>query len=185
MYAFLPRSRHPARALRQARGGTSEAELPALAELEQRGRANGLVGMRRLVGEEIAEHEPHASGVAALHVAETGIVDYTRVTETLGRLVREAGRPSRRMPASARSNAQRQRRARNCPRTVHCRALINCGGLQSDRIARLCGVDPGLRIVPFRGDYYELVPSAALPRAQPALPGAGPEFPFLGVHFTR
>jgi L-2-hydroxyglutarate oxidase len=165
---------------------TSEAELPALAELERRGHANGLVGMRRLAGDEIAEYEPHARGLAALHVPETGIVDYPRVTETLGRLVLEAGGT---VETNARVRAVRRTAdglvLETTRRDVQCRALVNCGGLQSDRIARMCGVDPKLRIVPFRGDYYELAPERRSLVRNLLYPVPDPEFPFLGVHFTR
>ena len=165
---------------------TSEAELPALAELERRGRANGLVDMRRLAAEEIAEYEPHARGLAALHVPETGIVDYPRVTETLARLVLEAGGT---VETDARVRAVRRTAGglvlEAARRDVQCRALVNCGGLQSDRIARMCGVDPKLRIVPFRGDYYELAPERRSLVRNLLYPVPDPEFPFLGVHFTR
>jgi (S)-2-hydroxyglutarate dehydrogenase len=186
MYAFCRDHGIPHERCGKLVVATTEAELPALEELERRGRANGLIGMRRLVGEEIAEHEPHARGVAALHVTETGIVDYTRVTETLARLVREAGGT---VETNARVCAVR-RSAGNlvletADRTVHCRALVNCGGLQSDRIARLCGVDPTVRIVPFRGDYYELVPERLSLVRNLLYPVPDPQFPFLGVHFTR
>jgi (S)-2-hydroxyglutarate dehydrogenase len=186
MYAFCRDHGIPHERCGKLVVATSPAELPALAELERRGLANGLVDMRRLTGEEIAEHEPHARGVAALHVTETGIVDYPRVTETLGRLVREAGGT---VETDARVRAVRRVAdglvLETAHRTVHCRALVNCGGLQSDRIARLCGVDPKLRIVPFRGDYYELVPERRSLVRNLLYPVPDPEFPFLGVHFTR
>jgi L-2-hydroxyglutarate oxidase len=186
MYAFCRDHGIPHERCGKLVVATEQAELPALAELERRGRANGLVGMRRLTGEEIAEHEPHARGVAALHVAETGIVDYRRVTEMLGRLVREAGAT---VETDARVRAVRRAAGsvvlETAHRTVHCRGLVNCGGLQSDRIARLCGVDPGLRIVPFRGDYYQLVPERRSLVRNLLYPVPDPQFPFLGVHFTR
>ncbi len=186
MYAFCRDHGIPHERCGKLVVATEQAELPALAELERRGHANGLVGMRRLTGEEIAEHEPHARGVAALHVAETGIVDYTRVTEMLGRLVREAGAT---VETDARVRAVRRAAGsvvlETAHRTVHCRGLVNCGGLQSDRIARLCGVEPGLRIVPFRGDYYQLVPERRCLVRNLLYPVPDPQFPFLGVHFTR
>jgi L-2-hydroxyglutarate oxidase len=186
MYAFCRDHGIPHERCGKLVVATSAAELPALAELERRGLANGLADMRRLRGEEIAEHEPHARGVAALHVTETGIVDYPRVTETLGRLVREAG-------GTVETDARVRAILRvadglvleTAQRTVHCRSLVNCGGLQSDRIARLCGIDPKLRIVPFRGDYYELVPERRSLVRNLLYPVPDPEFPFLGVHFTR
>jgi L-2-hydroxyglutarate oxidase len=186
MYAFCRDHGIPHERCGKLVVATSEAELPALAELERRGRANGLVGMRRLAGDEIAEHEPHARGLAALHVPETGIVDYPRVTETLARLVLQTGGT---VETDARVRAVRRTAdglvLETARRSVHCRALVNCGGLQSDRIARMCGVDPGLRIVPFRGDYYELVPERRSLVRNLLYPVPDPEFPFLGVHFTR
>jgi L-2-hydroxyglutarate oxidase len=119
-------------------------------------------------------------------VPETGIVDYPRVTETLGRLVLEAGGT---VETNARVRAVRRTAdglvLETTRRDVQCRALVNCGGLQSDRIARMCGVDPKLRIVPFRGDYYELAPERRSLVRNLLYPVPDPEFPFLGVHFTR
>ena len=164
----------------------SPAELPALDELERRGRANGLAGLRRLAAGEIAEYEPHAAGVAALHVPETGIVDYTGVSIAMAGAVRAAGGEvctgvrvtgCRRMPGElvlATSAGD-----------VRCKALVNCGGLWSDRIACLCGVAPGLKIIPFRGEYHELIPARRQLVRNLIYPVPDPRFPFLGVHFTR
>jgi L-2-hydroxyglutarate oxidase len=163
-----------------------ESELPALQELERRGQANGLRGLRRLSTEEIREHEPHIAGIAGLLVPETGIADYPCVTETYARLVRQAG------GAIALGT-----RVHGCRRLADglvlettagefaCRSLVNCAGLQSDRIARLCGVEPGLQIIPFRGEYYELVPERCFLVRNLVYPVPDPRFPFLGVHFTR
>ena len=165
---------------------TRASELPALDELERRGRANGLEGLRRLRGEEIREHEPHAAGIAGLFVPETGIVDYSQVAQAFADCVREAGGEIR-----IRSRVRGFRRApdalilETASGEVRCRHLINCGGLQSDRLARLCGVDPRLRIVPFRGEYYEIVPERRHLVNNLIYPVPDPRFPFLGVHFTR
>ncbi|HET7090862.1 MAG TPA: L-2-hydroxyglutarate oxidase [Anaerolineae bacterium] len=165
---------------------TSEDELPALNELERRGRENGLNGMRRLRGEEIRDYEPHAGGIAGLHVPETGIVDYVQVAQTVASLVWQTGGEVR-----LRSRVRRFHRAADAlaletdSGTVDCRNLINCGGLHSDRIARMCGVDPGLRIVPFRGEYYELISNRRSLVRNLIYPVPDPRFPFLGVHFTR
>lgn len=165
---------------------THERELPALQELERRGNANGLHGLRRLGPEEIREYEPHVSGIAGLLVPETGIVDYSEVTRAFAEMVRSAG-------GSIQTGAQ----VRGCRRTADglllettrgeacCRYLINCAGLQSDRIARMCGIDPQLRIIPFRGEYYELVPERRFLVRHLIYPVPDPRFPFLGVHFTR
>lgn len=165
---------------------THESELPLLEELYRRGQVNGLQGLRRLNVDELHEFEPHTSGLAALLVPETGIVDYAKVTEVYARLVREAGGT---IKTSARvRNFQRKGSdlvLETSSGTVHCRHLISCGGLQADRIARLCGVDPRLMIVPFRGEYYELIPERRFLVKNLIYPVADPRFPFLGVHFTR
>jgi L-2-hydroxyglutarate oxidase len=163
-----------------------DGELPALDELEQRGKANGLKGLRRLGAEELREVEPHVAAVAGLLVPETGIVDYVQVVETYGHLVRQAGGEIRLRTRVI--GFQRESDGLVLETTqgaVRCRNLINCGGLQCDRIARMCGLDPGLKIVPFRGEYYELVPERHHLVNALIYPVPDPSFPFLGVHFTR
>jgi (S)-2-hydroxyglutarate dehydrogenase len=165
---------------------TVPAEVPRLDELERRGRANGLSEIRRLTPEGIRELEPHCSGIDGLWVPQTGIVDYTAVTEAYARIVRERGGEVR---TSARVTGLRRDGAAFVLETaagaVRCRHLINCAGLQSDRVARRCGVSPGLQIVPFRGEYYELVPERQHLVRNLIYPVPDPAFPFLGVHFTR
>ncbi|MBI3329296.1 MAG: L-2-hydroxyglutarate oxidase [Nitrospinae bacterium] len=165
---------------------THARELPALEELERRGRANGLQGVRKLAPQEIREYEPHAAGIAGLLVPETGIVDYTQVAQAFAEVVRTGG-----------GEIQTGARVHRCRRyadelvlettggEVHCRSLINCAGLYSDHVARLCGVNPSLQIVPFRGEYYELVPERHDLVKNLIYPVPDPRFPFLGVHFTR
>jgi L-2-hydroxyglutarate oxidase len=165
---------------------TRESELPLLEELERRGRANGLQGLRRLTAAEIPEYEPHVTGLAALLVPETGIADYAAVTRTLATLLQKAGhgvRTGARVLACRRETGGLVLETTAGP--VACRYLINCGGLQSDRVARLCGVEPGVQVVPFRGEYYELVPERRHLVKNLVYPVADPRFPFLGVHFTR
>lgn len=165
---------------------TLPEELPRLEKLAERGEANGLQGLRRLRGEELQEYEPHVAGLAGLHVPQTGIVDYVQVSNTYAKLVEKAG-----------GSIQTQTRLLSCQREpnelrlattqgeIRCRYLVNCGGLQSDRVARLCGIDPKLKIVPFRGEYYELVPEKHSLVKNLIYPVPDPAFPFLGVHFTR
>ena len=165
---------------------TREAELPALEELERRGAANGLQGLKRLGPGEMREYEPHASGIRALWVPETGIVDYVKVTAAFADVVREAGGT---INVRSRVHGFHQKNGQMTLATtrgeIHCRGLINCAGLQCDRIARLCGAAPGLRIIPFRGEYYELVPERQSLVRNLIYPVPDPKFPFLGVHFTR
>lgn len=165
---------------------TREEQLPVLEELRRRGEANGLTGLRRLRPEEIRETEPHATGIAGLLVPQTGIVDYVKVTEAYADEVRQGGgavllgAPVRRIVSEGGGMVLETGAGE-----VRCRHLVNCAGLQSDRVARLAGVEPGVRIVPFRGEYYELVPERRHLVSNLIYPVPDPEFPFLGVHFTR
>lgn len=160
---------------------THEEELPRLDELERRGQANGLSGLRRLRAEEIRAVEPHAAGIAALHVPETGIVDYPAVARAYSRHIERHGG---RILTNARVSAVRPGLVvETTAGNVACSRLVNCAGLQSDRIARLCGAKPDVRIVPFRGEYYELT-RTDLVRGL-IYPVPDPRFPFLGVHLTR
>jgi L-2-hydroxyglutarate oxidase len=165
---------------------TREDELPRLDDLERRGQANGLTGLRRLRKEEIRGHEPHAAGIAALWVPETGIVDYPAVAQAYGRRIEARG-------GTVWTGARVQAVRRDGPGlvvettrgTVACKSLVNCAGLQSDRVARLCGAPVDVRIIPFRGEYYELVPERRDLVRGLIYPVPDPSFPFLGVHLTR
>jgi len=168
---------------------TRREQLPALEMLAERGRANGLDGVRRLDPVAIRELEPHCRGIAGLHVPETGIVDYVRVTECYAEDVRALGGT---IVTSARVRGIRVEGDELTVETTAgdhtARYLVSCTGLHCDRVARMAGINPGIRIVPFRGEYYELVPDA---RGEIDLvtnliyPVPDPSFPFLGVHFTR
>jgi L-2-hydroxyglutarate oxidase len=163
-----------------------EKEIPALNELERRGRANGIQGMKRLSKEELREYEPHAAGVEGLWVPATGIVDYVHVTEKYAEIVQKSGGEVRTGTRVAGFKREPDGIILETNKDeVRCRNLINCGGLQSDRIARMAGVDPGLRITPFRGEYYELIPEKRHLVKNLIYPVPDPAFPFLGVHFTR
>lgn len=163
-----------------------EREVPRLDELERRGRANGLADIRRLSAGEIREHEPHAAGVAALHVPVTGIADYPAVTRAMAGVVRDAGGEVR-----TGAGVHRVRRTpdgfalQTAAGDLLARRIVNCAGLQCDRVARLCGVEPGVRIIPFRGEYYDLVESKRGLVRNLIYPVPDPRFPFLGVHYTR
>jgi L-2-hydroxyglutarate oxidase len=163
-----------------------EEELPALTELERRGRANGLDGMRRIGPEEIRELEPHVAGLAGLHVPDTGIVDYTAATRAFAALAVERGAELRlgaRFLRAAADGAGLVVETTAGP--IRARLLVNCAGLHSDRVARRCGAEPGLRIVPFRGEYYEIVEERRALVRNLVYPVPDARFPFLGVHFTR
>ncbi|MCK4413374.1 MAG: L-2-hydroxyglutarate oxidase [Candidatus Eisenbacteria sp.] len=161
-------------------------ELPMLDQLMRRATANGLEGLCRLAAEEIREREPAAAGLAGLWVPQTGIVDYTQVTHRLAARVTEAGgaiHTGARVTGIHRDAGRLRLEATE--KEVRCRLMINCAGLQSDRIAQRSGVNPDLRIVPFRGEYYELHPERRRLVRSLIYPVPDPTLPFLGVHFTR
>ncbi len=161
-------------------------DLPALAELERRGVANGLDGMRRLTAAELREHEPEVAGVEGLFVPQTGIVDFVGMTEVYARHVCAAGgevRTSTRFTGLKRDSDGLVLETNRG--VVRAKGLVNCAGLQCDRVARLCGVEPGVAIIPFRGEYYEVKPDRQHLVRNLIYPVPDPRFPFLGVHFTR
>ena len=165
---------------------TRPEELPRLDELERRGAANGLEGLRRLGPEEIREHEPHAAGIAGLFVPQTGIVDFVGMARALAAEIAAAGGEvrlgARVLGARADGDALVVETAEGAFRA---RRVIGCAGLHADRVARACGLEPGVCIVPFRGEYHLLAGARrSLVRAL-IYPVPDPRFPFLGVHFTR
>ena len=163
-----------------------DTEIERLEALHRRGIENGLDGIRRLTGPELKEFEPHVAGVGGLHVPQTGIVDYEVVARKYAELIERAGgliRTGARLLAVQRAGAELV--LQTTQGDFSCKHLINCGGLQSDRVARLCGLDPGVQVVPFRGEYYALVPEKRYLVKNLIYPVPDPRFPFLGVHFTR
>jgi L-2-hydroxyglutarate oxidase LhgO len=165
---------------------THADEVPRLDELERRGRANGLEGIERIGPEALREHEPHAAGVAALFVPQTGIVDYREVARAYAR---ELDRRGAKLQTGALVTAIDRRGDRvvveSTAGAVEARVLVSCAGLASDRIARLAGLDVDVAIVPFRGEYWMLSPERAHLVRNLIYPVPDPAFPFLGVHFTR
>ncbi len=164
---------------------TTSDELPRLDELERRGTANGLRGMRRLAAGEMARYEPAAAGIAALWVEETGIVDFSAVAAAYARRIEAAGGEIRRACPFVALRAGDTLRVRSGQDELETRHLVNCAGLESDRVARRCGVDPQVRIVPFRGEYFTLRPERRSLLRNLLYPVPDPRFPFLGVHLTR
>ena len=165
---------------------TRADELARLEELRKRGEANGLTNLRLIGPEELVQIEPHATGLRALVVPSTGVTDYALVCDKYAELIGASGGT---ILTSAAATAIRRSAHEIVVETskgaFSTGALINCAGLYSDRISRMAGDDPGVMIVPFRGEYYDLVPErASLVRAL-IYPVPDPRFPFLGVHFTR
>jgi L-2-hydroxyglutarate oxidase LhgO len=161
-------------------------ELPRLEELRKRGEANGLAGLRMIGAEELREIEPHATGIQALVVPSTGITDYAQVCEKYAELIVARGGT---VLTSAAAQGIRRLASEIVIETSRgafsTTSLINCAGLFSDRISRMAGDEPGVMIVPFRGEYYDLVPERASLVRSLIYPVPDPRFPFLGVHFTR
>lgn len=185
MYRFCGEENVPYRRCGKLVVAIRKEELPRLAALEERGRANG-VTLRRLRPEEIREHEPEVVGIAGLWVEETGVVNYSVVTHAMSkRLARLGGevRTGHRVLAIRREGQILiLETSRGLFRTSR---MVNCAGLQSDRVARLAGIEPEVRIVPFRGEYYVLRPERAGLVRGLIYPVPDPGLPFLGVHFTR
>ncbi len=175
---------------------TDESEVPGLRKLAERAVANK-VEARWLTSAEAREYEPHVRAVAALRVEATGIVDYRGVCRALADDVRAAGGTIRfgeeilaaRTVAQGEGQGGSRARGRVEVRTsradLEADALVVCAGLHADRVARACGLDPEARIVPFRGEYFELKPAARELVRGLIYPVPDPRFPFLGVHLTR
>jgi (S)-2-hydroxyglutarate dehydrogenase len=164
---------------------TSAVEHPRLQGLYERGTANGIQGLELIGPERAREIEPHAAAGRALYSPNTAIVDYAKITNAMAARFAERGG---RIIKQARVHAIRRSDGflylETSRGTVCARNLINCGGLFSDEVARLMGLRPDVQIIPFRGEYYTLLPSCRLVRGL-IYPVPDPEFPFLGVHFTK
>jgi len=165
---------------------THEDEFPRLEELRRRGEANGLAGIQSIGPERLREIEPHASGLRALVVPSTGITDYGAVCAKYSELIQAQGGIIR---TSVAVTGLRQFASEIVVETggpaFSTTYLINCAGLFSDRISRMAGENPEVMIVPFRGEYYGLIPERASLVQALIYPVPDPRFPFLGVHFTR
>jgi len=165
---------------------TAPDELPRLDQLWERGNANGLQGLRRLNPQQIKEIEPHASGLAAIHVPQEGIVDYPAVCAKLGDLIRQAG-------GEIRLHTKFLKAVRNAGTWTaqtsngefQAKFIVTCGGLHADRLVRAAGQISSAKIVPFRGEYYQIKKERQHLVRHLIYPVPDPKFPFLGVHFTR
>jgi (S)-2-hydroxyglutarate dehydrogenase len=164
----------------------SQEELPRLKDLHERGTRNGLRGLRWLHPEQMREIEPHVGGIAAVHVPEEGIVDFSRVCEVLKRLIEECGGVVRTgSPVREIVQARSEWIIRSNHREERADFLFNCAGLQCDLVLAMAGEQRCTRIVPFRGEYYMLNAEGRRLVRNLIYPVPDPKFPFLGVHFTR
>lgn len=162
---------------------TEESEEARLAELAERGRLNGLEGLDLLDGKRVNEMEPAVRVRAGLLVHETGLVDFRQVTDALARdIVQSGGSILTSFKVVSIRNGSRVEVSSPDGRTVSADSAVVCGGLQADRLARLAGSEPSVKIIPFRGIYYRVINSELVTR--PIYPVPDPRFPFLGVHLT-
>lgn len=165
---------------------TAPDEVPRLKQLHERGVANGVPNLRMLDRDEFRELEPHAEGICALHVPSTGIVDYKDVANKYAELIEQAGGE---IIFGAKVTALGDDGGTNLVETAagtfRASYIINCAGLYSDTITRMAGCKTDLEIIPFRGEYYEIKPERRFLVRNPIYPVPDPQFPFLGVHFTR
>ncbi|MGV3763831.1 L-2-hydroxyglutarate oxidase [Parapedobacter sp.] len=164
----------------------SEEEVPALNNIYNRGIENDLKGLKLLTKDEIHDYEPHAAGIAAIHVPQTGIVDYPGMANKLAELICQSGAEIAFSEAvlgineaTSTTNVETEKHSYSA---TH---VVTCAGLQSDRVASLTDRGNDLRIIPFRGEYYQLKPDREHLVRNLIYPVPDPKFPFLGVHFTR
>ncbi|MFO7846182.1 MAG: L-2-hydroxyglutarate oxidase [Balneolaceae bacterium] len=166
---------------------TTEEELPRLQKIYDRGLQNGIEGIEMIGEKKLHQIEPYVYGIRAIHVPCSGIVDYRGVCRVLAGLITED--PKNSIEFNQKVNSIFSGEGYNKIKTEQDEFLahhvINCGGLQSDLVARSSGVDPKIQIVPFRGEYYDLTPEAQHKVKGLIYPLPNPDFPFLGVHFTR
>ncbi|HEY4301799.1 MAG TPA: L-2-hydroxyglutarate oxidase [Candidatus Didemnitutus sp.] len=164
---------------------TSPEELPGLQKLHDRGVANGL-GVKKLAPEAVSENEPHVRCVEGVLVPSTGIVSYAAICRKLAELIGGKGGS---LHLGTRVTGFRRDSADTVVETTQgefaARTVVNCAGLHSDRVVRLAGARPTAKIVPFRGEYYEIRPERRSLVKNLIYPVPDPQFPFLGVHFTR
>ena len=165
---------------------TDESELSRLEELYRRGVANGAEGLQMVGRERLRELEPHAAGSKAIFSPNTGIIDYSKVSQAYATETSENGAD---LFTDTKVNSITRRDGRLYIETskgeVSSRYVINCAGLHADRVARMMGVDIGVRIIPFRGEYYSIRPERSYLVRGLVYPVPNPGLPFLGVHFTK
>ena len=163
-----------------------DSQVPGLEELFRRGTENGAEGLELIGRDEMLEHEPHVVGVRAIWSPNTGIIDFTRVSEAYSTEMREGGGDLI-TDAEVKSISRSDGRVHleTTAGDVSAKSVINCAGLHADSVARMMGVDIGVRIIPFRGEYYSITPERAHLVKGLIYPVPDPALPFLGVHFTK
>jgi (S)-2-hydroxyglutarate dehydrogenase len=165
---------------------TKPHEIPIMEKLLERGKQNGLTGLKRLQQEELKEYEPHVAGLAGIYVPQTGIIDYKTVAQKYAEKIQQAGGEialgEKVLDIRRKGTTSRVITQRNAYET---QLVINCAGLYSDKVAMMTKQQLNLRIIPFRGEYYKLKKEKENLVRNLIYPVPDPNFPFLGVHFTR
>jgi len=186
MYKFCEENDIPYEKCGKLVVATSKGELNSLNNLFERGVANGLTGIKKLQAEELKGFEPNVNGIEGMFVPQTGIVDYKKVTNAYSEKIKNNGGE---IELNCKFLSLKKNNSELIIATtkgdIKTKFLVNCGGLYSDMIAELCGLNPGLQIVPFRGEYYKLRKVKEYLVKNLVYPVPDPNFPFLGVHFTR
>lgn len=185
MYKFCEEHELPVQRCGKVVVATNEDELPRLKELARRGEANG-VSLRELRPTQLRKREPHVRGVQALLVPDTGIVDFGAVARHLATLLKESGvelRTGTELVGTERDGSEIV--LSTSTGDIRTRRAVNCAGLHSDIVAEMAGTEPPARIVPFRGEYYEVVPPSGDLVNSLVYPVPDPAYPWLGVHLTR
>lgn len=188
LIAFAKKHKIPCKITGKIIVATKEKELAKLEQIFQNGLENNIEGLERIGPEQIKEIEPFCVGIAGIRVPCTGVIDFAEVAKRLAQLIETKGDGNKVLTSHEVTGFDRHDFYTNVVTnngTISTRYIINCAGLQSDRLARMAGVDPGMRIVPFRGDYYQLTQEAGEKVKGLVYPVPDPAFPFLGVHFTR
>lgn len=165
---------------------TKEEERPLLENIYQRGLKNGLQGIRKINRDEVREKEPYVNAVEGIWVPEAGIISYREVAAKYAELVEQSG--GQLILGQAVRNLTLTDggvRVQTSEQEWQSKWVVGCAGLYADRISQMVGADPGMKIVPFRGEYYELIPEKQYLVNNLIYPVPNPNFPFLGVHYTR
>ena len=165
---------------------TDDSEIPQLEELFKRGTENGAEGLRMVDREEIKDIEPYSAGVKAILSPNTGIIDYFEVSQAYATRMRENGGDLlTNVEVISMENRDNLVYINTTSGTIAAKYVLNCAGLHADTVARMMGVDVGVKIVPFRGEYFSIIPEKEHMVKGLIYPVPNPSMPFLGVHFTR
>ncbi len=188
LVAFAKKYRIPYKICGKIIVATEQKELPNLEKIFHNGKDNDIDGIEKIGSDEIKQIEPSCSGIAGIRVPSTGVIDFARVANKLAELIEKKGPGNKVLTLHKVTGFDKHdfyTKVATNQKAFAANYIINCAGLQSDRIAKMDVVEAGMRIVPFRGDYYELTEEAAEKVRNLIYPVPNPDFPFLGVHFTR